>query len=214
MDFKDYIKAGNKVLHVPYEWSCLQSLRPEVVTIGEYKPYYTDGEMADPTPDEYEGCCFVEVTDTHYDESHIQLDRLFPIEPKQESVLYNGKVCQTYGYANGCDVCEQYADEDHLTDYCILKKGEELVVVYDDDVCTPRAIEDLTKEELERLHGDIIRGSIYTSDYRNSLDVPDEVAMDGYERFWLYLREKYGENAADEHDSAKEFAECYQSLLN
>jgi DNA polymerase-3 subunit beta len=66
MDYKDYIKAGNKVLYVPYfdsMWDAYwNEVKPMVVTIGEYRPYYTDG-TPDPKPDEYEGCCLVEVED-------------------------------------------------------------------------------------------------------------------------------------------------------
>lgn len=210
MDYKDYIKAGNKALHVPYEHSWWCDYKPEVVTIGEYRPYYTDGEMSDPSPDEYEGCCLVEVEGTRYDDSQIRLDRLFPIEQKEDEVLYEGKVYEVYGYAKGCSVFERYPDEDGLTAYCILKDGDELRVVDEDDVCSPRTIEELSHDELMTLWSDICRGSMYTDDYRNSLDVPDGVAMAAWENFYNELYDEYGEDGAAEHDTAKEFADCYQ----
>ena len=213
MEYKDYIKAGNKVLHVPYEHSWWCGYKPEVVTIGEYRPYYTDGEMADPSPDEYEGCCQVEVCDTRYDERQIRLDRLFPIEQKEDKVLYDGKVYEVYGYAQGCSVFECYADEDDMTAYCILKEGDELRVVDEDDVCSPRTIEDLSHDELMTLWGDIVRGSNYTDDYRNSVDVPDDEACDIYEDFWCYLVDEYGEDNAAGHDTAKEFADYFHCQL-
>ena len=212
MEYKDYIKAGEKVLHVPYigDWSWYDQVdaRAEVVTIGEYRPYYTDGEMADPTPEEYEGCCRVECDGTKYD-CQIRLDRLFPIEVKEgDTVLYQGKVREVYGYARGCGMYDRWlTDEDDAETYCILKDGEGLTVVEEDDVCSPRSISDLSQAELERLWCDIGRGSIYTDDYRNTLDVPDEDAMAAWEDFYDELREEYGEDGADAHDTPGEFAE-------
>lgn len=212
MEYKDYIKAGAKVLHVPYigDWSWYDQVdaRAEVVTIGEYRPYYTDGEMADPKPEEYEGCCRVECDGTKYD-CQIRLDRLFPIEVKEgDTVLYQGKVREVYGYAKGCGMYDRWLmDEDDAETYCILKDGDGWQVVEEDDVCSPRFISDLSQAELERLWCDIVRGSIYTDDYRNTLDVPDEDAMEAWEDFYDCLRDKYGEDGADGHDTAKEFAE-------
>lgn len=217
MEYKDYIKAGNKVLHVPYidDWTWYDQLdaRAEVVTIGEYRPYYTDGEMADPRPEGYEGCCRVECDGTKYD-CQIRLDRLFPIEQKTDEVLYEGKVREVYGYAKGCGMYDPWLrDEDDADCYCILKDGDGLQVVSEDDVCSPRTIEDLSHDELQQLWRDICRGSIYTDDYRNTLDVPDEDAMAACEDFYDELRDEYGEDHADEHDTAEEFADWYYCQL-
>ena len=54
---------------------------------------------------------------------------------------------------------------------------------------------------------------VYTDDYRNTVDVPDTVAEDGYEEFWHYLVVEYGEDNAEEHDTAKEFADYYHEQL-
>ena len=217
MEYKEYIKAGNKVLHVPYidDWTWYDQMdaRAEVVTIGEYRPYYTDGEMSDPTPDEYEGCCRVECDGTKYD-CQIRLDRLFPIEQKEDMMLYEGKCYLVYGYAKGCGMYDLWLrDEDDAHSYCFLKDGDGLKVVDEDDVCTPRVIKDLSHDELERLWGDICRGSIYTDDYRNTVDVPDTLAEDAYEEFWRYLVDEYGEDKAEENDTAKEFADYYYGQL-
>lgn len=210
MDYKDYIKAGNKVLYVPYNenwWIAYWAeVKPMVVTIGEYRPYYTDG-TPDPKPDEYEGCCLVEVEEP-LEECQLRLDRLFPIEQKDGEVLYEGKVYDVYGYATGSGDC----DYDNDTTYCILKDGDELRVVEEDDVHSPRTIEELSHDELMRLHGDICRGSMYYDDYRNTVDVPDGVAMQAWEDFYNELYEEYGE-AAEEHDTAQEFADCYYGQL-
>lgn len=204
MKYKDYIKAGNKVLYVPYNdsmWSSYwNEVKPQVVTIGEYRPYYTDG-TPDPAPDEYEGCCLVEVEE-RLDDPQVRLDRLFPIEQKEDSVLYNGEVYDVYGYATGSGECD--FDED--TDYCILKDGNELRVVEEDEVCSARSIDELSRDERIRLWGDIRRGSMYIDDYRNTVDVPDRVAMYAWEAFYECQCEEYGDDA-DEHDTAEEFAE-------
>lgn len=211
MDYKDYIKAGNKVLYVPYfdsMWDAYwNEVKPMVVTIGEYRPYYTDG-TPDPKPDEYDGCCLVEVEEC-LEEKQLRLDRLFPIEQKEDSVLYEGKVYDVYGYATGSGDC----DYDDDTDYCILKDGDELRVVEEDDVCSPRTIDELSHDELMTLWGDICRGSMYYDDYRNTVDVPDGEAMQAWEDFYNELYDEYGEAHAEEHDTALEFADWYYGLL-
>ena len=65
----------------------------------------------------------------------------------------------------------------------------------------------LTHDELVTLWGEIIRGSMYYSDYQNSLGVFQNTAMDYYEGFWEYLKDEYGsEEEAEKHDTAEEFA--------
>ena len=118
-----------------------------------------------------------------------------------------------YGYAKGCSDTEMDMDEDDPSCYCILKDGDALTVVEEDDVCSPRSIEELDHDELMRLWGDIRRGSMYTDDYRNTVDVPDAVAMAAWEDFYNELYEEYGEQEADEHDTAKEFADWYHYQL-
>lgn len=211
MDYKDYIKAGNKVLYVPYfdsMWDAYwNDVKPMVVTIGQYRPYDTDGSMPDPKPEEYDGYHQVEVEENLPD-CQLKLARLFPIEQKEDKVLYEGKVYEVYGYSTGSGECDY--DED--TDYCILKDGDELKVVEEDDVCSPRSIEELSHDELMTLWGDIRRGSMYTDDYRNTVDVPDDAAMQAWEDFYNELYEEYGEAHADEHDTAEEFADYCDAI--
>lgn len=66
---------------------------------------------------------------------------------------------------------------------------------------------ELSHNELLQLYGEICRGSIYFSDYRNSLGVFQNVAMVFYEGFYDSLREEYGSDEdANEHDNAENFA--------
>jgi len=65
----------------------------------------------------------------------------------------------------------------------------------------------LTHDELVTLWGEIVRGSMYYSDYRNSLGVFENTALDYYEGFWESLVDEYGSEAeAEKHDTAEEFA--------
>jgi len=65
----------------------------------------------------------------------------------------------------------------------------------------------LSHEELVRLYNEISHGSMYYSDYRNSLGVFENTALDYYEGFWESLKYEYGsEEEADRHDNAEEFA--------
>jgi hypothetical protein len=62
------------------------------------------------------------------------------------------------------------------------------------------------------LWGDIRRGSMFTDDYRNTVDVPDDVAMQAWEDFYNEQYEEYGEDGADEHDTAEEFADYCDAI--
>ena len=66
---------------------------------------------------------------------------------------------------------------------------------------------ELSHEELIQLYGEISHGSMYYSDYRNSLGVFQNVAMDFYEGFYMSLKDEYGSEEADKHDNAENFAD-------
>ena len=70
-----------------------------------------------------------------------------------------------------------------------------------------RDIETLSREELVKLFGQISRGSIYLSDYNNTLGVFCCVVSDWYDSFWAYLVEVFGEEEAEKQDTAENFAE-------
>ena len=76
-----------------------------------------------------------------------------------------------------------------------------------DDVEPDRDIETLSREELIKLWGEICKGSVYLGDYRNSLGVFEYVASDWYDTFWEYLSGEFGEKAAEEKDTAENFAD-------
>lgn len=70
----------------------------------------------------------------------------------------------------------------------------------------------LSEEELVKLFGEIIRGSIYFSDYRNSLGVFEEVASDAYDGYWEFLTEELSHEEAEKKECAEGFAEYCQGV--
>lgn len=185
MDYKDFIKPGEKVIHLPDRMDrYLVYYGPQVVTIGQYRPYYTD-DTPDPKPEEYEGHCRVEIEgETDWGESQLSLYSLLPIVKEDDEVVYNGKLYKTYGH-----------DEDG--DYAVLINEDsmnndvELMVVYADDCSEHRDIDNLSREEYMQLRSQIVVGSIYTSDYINTLGLTsDEVQSLSDE--YLECIEKFG----------------------
>ena len=76
-----------------------------------------------------------------------------------------------------------------------------------DDVEPDRDIETLSREELVKLWGQICKGSIYLSDYKNTLGVFENVVCDWYDTFLEYLSGEFGEKAAEEKDTSENFAD-------
>lgn len=64
----------------------------------------------------------------------------------------------------------------------------------------------LSFDECKQLWREISRGSMYYSDYRNSLGVFENTAYDYYEGYWQCLVSEYGNEEAEEKDTAEEFA--------
>lgn len=83
----------------------------------------------------------------------------------------------------------------------------------DVDPCT------LSREELMKLWNEISHGSMYYSDYRNSLGVFENVAMNAYEAYFEYLREELSDEEAEEQECAEGFAdyclnnECFRENI-
>lgn len=76
-----------------------------------------------------------------------------------------------------------------------------------EDVEPDRDIETLSREELIKLWGEMCKGSLYYSDYQNSLGVFEVDAMAWFESFLSYLSGEYGEIEAEEKDTAENFAD-------
>lgn len=194
-NFKDFIVEGNKVAFIPneaYHWS----VEPCVVTV-EYRPYYTDG-TPDPTPEEYDGRCMVECYPAVDDDYQLSLDCLYPIKMLGEpvSVIVGTERLEKVGEVEG-------------TDYSLIKSGDTTRVLDFTEFDEERTIEELDFEELKDLRRQICGGSIYISDYCNSLGVAPDDVCGYYDEFWDYLVDKYGYENAQSHDNANEFANYF-----
>lgn len=195
MEYKDFIKPGEKVIHLPERMDdSLWPYEPQVVTIGQYRPYYTD-DTPDPTPEEYNECCHVEIEgETTYGESQLSLESLLPIVKEEKEVLYNSKLYKTYGY-------------DEEDDYAVLINDEsmnddvELMVVDADECCEHRDIDNLSREEYMQLRSQISVGSIYTSDYINTLGLTSDEVQSLSDEYLEYIETR------DIPDSQKTFAD-------
>lgn len=159
MEYKDFIKPGNKVLFYPmsFEWANNFYVDAQVVEISEYRPYFRDGSP-DPTPDEYDESCYVEIVGDICDEAQIRLEDLFPIEPCEYLVVYCGEEYKCIG------------KNDELGEI-VLKDGDDFIVCAEESAQKSRDIDDLDREELCELFNKCGIGSIYLADYDNDLGI-------------------------------------------
>ena len=188
MYYKDFIKKGNKCIHVPEEQDYdLWMYDAELVTIGEHRPYYTDG-TPDPTPDEYDPYCYVEIEGyTKWGESQIMLNSLFPIINKDEEVLYDGERVKLVGVSDDNNYAVIKTDDD-----------DEPIVVNGGDIAEIRSINDLTETELAELRNQICVGSIYLSSYNNNLGVPTDEVYTSAESYLEFIESEGIEDTPEE----------------
>ena len=222
MEYKDFIKSGERVVYMlpehewrwnhPLVWDDIENF---IVKIGEYSPYYTDGDLSDPTPEEYNEYCWVEAypEEKKVDEYQFRLADLHPIQKTDEeiSVIYDCKKWKLVGNVlsqewstnkNGFMVCSWEENG-----YAVLENPDgEWKVVSEDDFAIERDISDLSNEELQELRKEFCGGSIYISDYGNSFGIDPDYLCDLYDDFWSYLCDNFGEENAEEHDTPEEFA--------
>ena len=199
-NFKEFIKVGNNVVFIPsyynnWDWD----VEPQVVTIS-YRPYYTDGRP-DPQPKDYDVDCYVEISEAIDGESQISLSELYPIIPAKEkkNVLWQDERCKLVGEVGDCD-------DDFKV---IIRENGEWSVVEGDYIDEERTISELSFDELKELRKQICGGSIFLSDYCNDLGIYADDVCDYYDEFWSYLVDKYGEENAEAHDNANEFANYF-----
>lgn len=169
MDYKDFIKPGNKVIFYPKSFDWDWSVEQQIVTIGEYRPYFRDGSP-DPTPEQYDDSCYVEIVEHIADEKQIRLEDLFPIEPICKQVVFDGKLV------------EQIGKNDEL-EKAVLLYGDDWLCVDGDTIDEYRTVYQLDREELHQLFNGCCIGSMYTTDYRNELGIPADEAMAEIEEF-------------------------------
>lgn len=108
----------------------------------------------------------------------------------------------------------RFTSDENEMEFILLKdeKGNVFNAMMD-EVEKDRDIFDLTREELMELWRQVCKGSLYYSDYRNSLGVFENNAMEYWEGFYMSLVDEYGEEKAEEMDTAEGFADFVEYEL-
>lgn len=172
MDYKDFIKPNNLAIFIPY-WADYDNICDDekLVKISEFRPYYSNG-MADPTPDEYDETCWVEVYDINDGETmQVQLGWLVPVEKGEGNVIYRGQ---------SCEILYKNEEQDLIV---VEDRFGDKVVLSDWQWQPQRDIHDLDNEELTQLFNGCVKGSDFLSDYSNEQGVTNEQAfafVDGF----------------------------------
>lgn len=165
--------------------------KPQVVTLAGYRPYYTDG-TPDPKNDEVNEWCYIETNEYVRDECQLCLNYLFELEESEEKeVMYDGMMYDLRG---------KYINDEGDEKYVLIDKNTEYLFVDKDDIQERHDVNLLDKEGYKTLFNEISRGSIYLSDYRNSVGCTCEDVCDFCENYYEWLQEEYGDDA-DEHDN-------------
>ena len=164
---------------------------PQVVTLAGYRPYYTDG-TPDPKNDEVNERCYIETNEYVRDECQLPLNYLFELEEAEEKeVMYD---CEMY------EVRGKYINYEEEEKYVLIDKNNEYFFVDKDDIQERNDVNLLDEEGYNTLFKEISRGSIYLSDYRNSVGCTCEDDCNFCESYYEWLQEEYGDDA-DEHDN-------------
>ena len=165
--------------------------KPKVVTLAGYRPYYTDG-TTDPKNDEVNELCYIEVEEAVFGEFQLSLNDLFELEESEEKeVLYD---CRMY------EVRGKYINNEGDEKYVLIDKNSEYLFVDKDDIQERNDVNLLDEESYKTLFNEIGRGSIYLSDYKNSVGCTCEDVCDFCESYYEWLQEEFGDDA-DEHDN-------------
>ena len=167
------------------------SVEPQVVTLAGYRPYYTDG-TPDPKNNEVEECCYIEVNEYVQDEKQLFLHYLFELEEAEEKeVLYDSEMYEVRGKYYDCLGDEQYVLIYNNTKYLFVDK---------DDIQERHDVNSLDEEGYKTLFNEISRGSIYLSDYKNSVGCTCEDVCEFCDGYYDWLYDEFGEEYR-EHDN-------------
>ena len=79
--------------------------------------------------------------------------------------------------------------------YVLIDKNEEYLFVDKDDIQERHDVDSLDEEGYITLFNEISRGSIYLSDYKNSVGCTCEDACNFCESYYEWLQEEYGDDA-------------------
>lgn len=202
--YNDFIKPGVEAVYIQREDARLWYYDPIVcvVKIGPHRPYYTDGSP-DPRPDDILDWCHVEAypVDSDCRESQFRVSDLHPIQPDEErtEALHCGRCCRVIGRVLEEDDFGDWVE----TDYFVIEEDGKKVVT--DDIVIRRRREDLSREELVQLRGEICLGSLYLSDYCNTLGI---AAYDASEMADEFLE---AVEAGEVRDTPEDFATYFEA---
>ena len=165
--------------------------KPQVVTLAGYRPYYTDG-TPDPKNDEVNERCYIETNEYVGDECQLPLNYLFELEEAEEKeVMYD---CEMY------EVRGKYINYEEEEKYVLIDKNTEYFFVDKDDIQERHDVDSLDEEGYKTLFNEISRGSIYLSDYRNSVGCTCDDVRSFCDCYYDWLQDEFGEDS-DEHDN-------------
>ena len=207
MRYKDYVKPGNKCIYVPSnhpfasdneqfgcEYDELFGNALELVEISDYHPYFTNG-LPDPTPEEYDSLCMVEVYSEQDGPIQVYFAQLLAVIKPDEDLtcIYKNESCQVIGY-------------DPTKEYYVIEYMEDTIVRSSFQIQIERDIDDLTFDELKELRDQICVGSIYTFDYQNKFGVNPKVVCEFSDSYIEDLYQIFHEDAGSEFDTSEAFA--------
>ena len=164
---------------------------PQVVTLAGYRPYYTDG-TPDPKNDEVNECCYIETNEYVRDECQLSLNYLFELEEaEEEEVLYDGEMYEVRG---------KYINDEEDEKYVLIDKNTEYLFVDSVDIQERNDVYSLDEDSYKTLFNEIGRGSIYLSDYKNSVGCTCEDVCEFCDCYYDCLQDEFGEEYR-EHDN-------------
>ena len=167
------------------------SVEPQVVTLEGYRPYYTDG-TPDPNNDEVNEWCYIETNEYVRDECQLSLNYLFELEEaEEEEVLYDGRMYEVRG---------KYINDEEDEKYVLIDKNTEYLFVDSVDIQERHDVNSLDEESYKTLFNEIGRGSIYLSDYKNSVGCTCEDVCEFCDCYYDWLQDEFGEEYC-EHDT-------------
>ena len=167
------------------------SVEPQVVTLAGYRPYYTDG-TPDPKNDEVNELCYIETNEYVGDECQLPLNYLFELEEaKEKEVVYDSEMYEVRGKYYDCLGDERYV---------LIDKNTEYLFVDSVDIQERHDVNLLDEESYKTLFNEIGRGSIYLSDYKNSVGCTCDDVCSFCDGYLDWLQDEFGEEYC-EHDT-------------
>lgn len=185
------VAEGKKCVYDNSRYDYWYLHKPKVVTLAGYRPYYTDG-TPDPKNDEVNESCYIEAEEAVFGEFQLSLNYLFELEEADEKeVLYDSKMYEVRG---------KYINDEEEERYVLIDRNKEYLFVDKDEIQKRHYIHSLDEEGYKTLFNEIIRGSIYLDDYKNSVGCTCDDACNFCENYYEWLQEEYVDDA-DEHDT-------------